>query len=150
MKALNTYISEGGFFKNVGAVVAPKTKEELTKIIKDTIKKEGLNCNLNFIDVSKITDMSYMFYRSKFNGDISKWDVSNVENMSNMFHDSKFNGDISDWDVSKVENMSYMFSDSAFDGDISKWDVSNVKNMDFMFYNSKLEKLNKLPDWYKK
>ena len=59
----------------------PKTKEELKKIIEDRISKEGSNCNLNDIDTSLITDMSYLFFDSKFNGDISNWDVSNVKDM---------------------------------------------------------------------
>ena len=86
----------------------PKTKEELEKIIKDRISKEGSNCDLNDIDVSMITDMSYLFFDSKFNGDISNWDVSNVEDMSGMFAYSKFKRDISKWNVRKdchVENM---------------------------------------------
>ena len=41
--------------------VQPKTKDELKKIIEDTIKEQGNNCDLNFIDTSKITDMSNMF-----------------------------------------------------------------------------------------
>ena len=69
--------------------------------------------------------------------------------MSFMFANSSFTGDISKWNVSKVENMMYMFANSIFNGDISKWNVSNVKNMSSMFYNSKLEKLNKIPSWYK-
>ena len=73
----------------------PKTKDELYKIITDRISKEGTKCDLNDIDTSLITDMSYLFYESKFNGDISKWDVSTVINMSGMFENSKFNGDIS-------------------------------------------------------
>ena len=32
--------------------------------------------------------MSYMFYGSEFNGDISKWGVSNVEDMYGMFRNS--------------------------------------------------------------
>ncbi len=77
-------------------------------------------------DVSKITDMSYMFYLSEFNDDISNWDVSNVTKMNHMFYHSKFNGDISDWDVSNVKNMKHMFNNSQFKGDISKWNISNV------------------------
>jgi surface protein len=46
-----------------------------------------------------------MFFRSQFNGNISKWDVSNVEDMSDMFSNSQFTGNISNWDVSNVENM---------------------------------------------
>ena len=126
MKTLNTYIIEGGFFKNMKAeLVTPENKKELIKIINDTIEKEGPNCDLNFIDTSKIDDMSALFYSSKFNGDISNWDVRNVNNMSTMFAYSEFNGDISRWDVSKVTIMREMFN------------------------SSKLKKLDKLPDWYK-
>ena len=88
--------------ESVKTTVQPKTKDELKKIIADTIKEQGFNCDLNFIDTSKITDMSYLFYNVKFNGDISKWDVSKVEDMEGMFFYSKFNGDISKWDVSNV------------------------------------------------
>ena len=111
------------FLNEAESTVQPKNKSELMKIIKDTIKKEGNNCDLNFIDTSAITDMSELFFGSVFNGDISKWDVSNVKDMYNMFLKSKFNGDISKWDVSNVKTMDYMFSDSKFNGDISKWDV---------------------------
>ena len=51
--------------------VQPKTKEELKKLIENTIKENGIKCDLNFIDISLITDMGYMFYGSRFNGDIS-------------------------------------------------------------------------------
>ena len=54
----------------------PTTKDELEHIIEDRISKEGPNCDLNDIDVSLIDDMSWLFYESKFNGDISKWKIS--------------------------------------------------------------------------
>ena len=113
--------------------VRPKNKEELGKLIWHYMNVLGPNCDLNFIDVSNITDMSKLFYKSHFNGDISKWDVSNVENMDSMFMNSYFNSDISKWDVSNVENMDYMFANSKFNQDISKWDVSNVENMNKIF-----------------
>ena len=53
--------------------------------------------------------MRGVFYRSKFNGDISNWNVSNVKNMRSMFLYSKFNSDISNWDVSNVEYNLYIF-----------------------------------------
>ena len=112
----------------------PKNKQDL----KDTINAycEYYNdwaLNLNFINISDITDMFAMFAESNFNGNISKWDVSNVTDMSYMFNRSKFNGDILKWDVSSVTNMNGMFNESKFNGDISKWDVSNVKTMNNMF-----------------
>ena len=81
--------------ESVKTAVQPKTKNELKKIIEDTIKEQGNKCDLNFIDTSLIKDMSRLFSGSKFNGDISKWNVSSVENMSYMFNCSNFNGDIS-------------------------------------------------------
>ena len=139
----------------------PKTKDELIDCIKEQLKIQGPDANLNIIDVSKITDMSwlfrtltignidisdwdvskvkdmrYMFYNCKlFNSDLSKWDVSRVENMDCMFDGCKsFNSDLSKWNVSGVENMCYMFCNcSSFNSDISKWDVSRVKYMDYMF-----------------
>ena len=62
-------------------------------------------------NVSKVTDMSYMFYSCEnFNQDLSDWNVSNVEDMGCMFYGCKsFNQDISRWDVSKVRRRVYMF-----------------------------------------
>ena len=89
----------------------PKTKRALKEIIKQRIKEEGNEVDLNDINVSEITDMfGLFFYFDKFNGDISKWDVSNVTDMRNMFFRcEKFNQDISNWDVSNVDKMEDIF-----------------------------------------
>ena len=72
-----------------------KDGKELRKIV----KKADVNADLNYLDVSKVTNMSNIFWDTDFNGDISKWDVSNVDNMYFMFYGSKFNGDIWQWQV---------------------------------------------------
>ena len=113
-----------------------QNKDILISIIEKYIKIFGNECNLNWIDVSNVTDMSYMFYDSNFNGDISQWNVSNVTVMCEMFYASKFTGDISQWNVSNVTDMSCMFMFSKFNGNISQWNVSNVINMASMFYKS--------------
>jgi len=99
----------------------------------DNINKYG---NISLWDVSKVTDMSKLFYDSHFNGDISLWDVSNVQDMSLMFSETQFNGDISLWDVSNVIDMTEMFDNSQFNRDISNWDVSKVTDMSCMFCDS--------------
>lgn len=111
--------------------------DKLKKLIECCIKTFGNKCNLNWIDVSNITNMDGLFYNSTFNGNISKWDVSNVTVMYNMFCMANFNGRINNWNVSNVTDMSYMFQQSKFNQDISKWDVSNVTYMDGMFMMAK-------------
>lgn len=144
----------------------PKTKEELRNIIEKELERQGPDADLNFIDTSKITDMSELF-EGLYVGNIKidKWDVSNVTNMSNMFrYNPEFNADFSNWNVSKVTNMYAMFykakkfnstlskwdvskvrvmrgmfnGASSFNGDISKWNVSKVKDMGWMFYYANL------------
>ena len=139
MKTLIDHINEalkiGKNLSNFSAYSCqPKTKNELIKIIKDRIAENGTDCDLNDIDTSLITDMSGLFYRSPFNGDISKWDVSSVESMADMFNKSRFNGDISNWNVSNVKQMGWMFAYSKFDGDLSKWNVDNKCATGNMFY----------------
>ena len=115
MKTLTSHINEAlKIGKNLSKFSThsyqPKTKEELQRIINERIKKDGTKCDLNDIDTSLITDMSWLFYESGFNGDISKWDVSNVTDMTRMFSFSYFNQDISKWDTSSVTDMKEMFS----------------------------------------
>ena len=144
MKSLTHYIQEKLVIKrksNNSYKYFPKTRKELQDIILQRIKDEGNEVDLNDIDVSKIKDMSTLFWRTKFNGDISQWDVSNVNNMKYMFFVCKsFNQDISGWDVSNVTNMEGMFCGcESFNKDISSWDVSNVKSMDGIFYSCPIE-----------
>ena len=152
MKRLEEFITEKLKISKIETKYHQNSKEELVDLIIKEIEANGPECSLNHIDVSNITDMSYLFRGgnkdefmlghptlSKFNGDISEWNVSNVTDMKFMFDNCKYtgkNGDISDWDVSNVTLMTAMFYNSKYNGDISNWDVSSVKAMILMFYNS--------------
>ena len=89
--------------------IQPKNRVQLVQLINYAFKHKQYD--LNFIDTSKITDMSYLFDNVNHNFDISCWDVSNVTNTEFMFDCCfEFKGKgLENWDVSKVEDMKYMF-----------------------------------------
>ena len=161
MKRLEEFILEKLKISKIETNYKPKNKEELVKLIIEEIETNGPECSLNNIDVSNITDMSYLFMGgdplkylhghpvlSGFDGDISEWNVSNVRAMSYMFEKSKFNGDLSKWDVSNVKRFTHIFMRSSFSGDISNWKINpDAKDhMQRMFSKSPLE--NNPPAWY--
>lgn len=125
MKGFKTYIVEkfkiDKYLKFQKYNYFPKDTMELDNLVKKLIKERGNDCDLNDIDTSKITIMSYLFASSFFNGDISEWNVSNVTNMKFMFYKSKFNGDINKWDVGNVKDMSDIFTDSPLENNPPSW-----------------------------
>lgn len=109
---------------------------DLKKIIKSRSAK-GNKVDFNDLDVSAITDFSYIFENYKYEPLVETWDVSNAKTMDSMFLNCyNFNCDISNWDVSKCENFSRMFYNcEKFNQDLSKWNVSKGKNFASMFFN---------------
>ena len=81
MKSLTQFIQEKLIIKKKSSNYKyfPETRKELKDIILQRIKEEGNEVDLNDIDVSNITDMSYLFAYTNFNGDISKWDVLQLQ-----------------------------------------------------------------------
>ena len=156
MKHLNQFITEYIIKKKLDKPIDseykyhPQTKDELIENIKELLyKREN---DLNCIDTSAITDMSFLFMNINViidNIDVSNWNVSNVTNMEGLFNNcKKFNCDLSKWDVSNVKDMSYMFYNCGnFDCDLSNWDVSNVTNMYTMFEGCSKFKGKGLENW---
>ena len=127
--------------------VQPKNKAQLKSLIDYAFNHNIYD--LNFIDTSEITNMSWLFEYISCNFDISNWDVSNVTDMNNMFYCCwNFDCDLSNWNVSNMTNMHGLFCEcNKFTGKgLEHWDVSKVKDMHSMFYECK--KLNcDLSDW---
>ena len=108
----------------------PTTKGELQSLIKQELKHQGPDADLNFIDTSMITDMSFLFYDLDIHSiKIDRWNVSSVNNMHSMFFDcTDFNCDLSKWDVANVEDMIDMFWHCKnLNCNLSHWDVSSIR-----------------------
>ena len=152
MKTLNKYIQEKLIINKdyrAAKIVAPKTFDELRKIIRDRYKKLGPGTkqkpiDFNDIDISDIDSFCNknkgIFERTKFKYiDISDWDVSNVKSTRRMFfgcEELESIGYIFNWDLSNIHDIYGMFcSCKSFNQDLSDLDVSSVTDMSFMFYN---------------
>ena len=70
--------------------IVARDRDHLRQIVFESIEKYGPNCDLNFIDVSQVTDMYCIFSgpNSVFNGDISGWNFSKDVCVFDMFYGS--------------------------------------------------------------
>ena len=148
-KLINNTTGELSYWAYIG-----KAGEKITRFYSDVDDNDKMNYvrsinELSALNVSKVTDMSYMFANSIYEGiDLSNWDTSKVENMEYMFSgthagSSKLNG----LKTSNVKNMSRMFLDSdLMSAEIENFDVSNVEDMSFMLAGEYYGELN-LSKW---
>lgn len=148
MKHLSNYIN---IRKKPSTVKA--TNDTIKKIIVDSILKFGYDADLNFIDVSSVTNLNRMFRinyltHERINCDISRWDVSNVTEFSYMLlYCSGFKCDLSEWNVSSGKLFSEMFTGTQIDFDVSRWDMSNAEDTSAMFSYCHKFKGNGLEKW---
>ena len=83
-------------------------------------------------DVSNVTSMSEMFSRQarSFNQPLNKWNVSKVTDMNWMFQNANsFNQPLNDWNVSNVTSMNEMFCCAySFNQPLNNWNVFSCRN----------------------
>jgi surface protein len=94
----------------------------------------------------QVTDRGDLLeWETNFNSNINYWDVSSVTNMIQMFYGTLiFNQDISSWNVSSVTMMGMtfmgqrgMFSNAdSFNQDLSGWDVVQVSQCHDFAYSA--------------
>ena len=160
MKQLRNYINI-----RKGKTTIKAENANIRKIINGELATLGRDADLNHIDTSSVSDMSYLFDNVGFLGDVSDWDVSNVINFTYMFNKcEEFNCDLSKWDttnlvksasmfrgcekfegiglekweINKIEVADRMFEDCInFNANISAWDMRNCWTIEYMFYNCK-------------
>ena len=112
---------------------------------------------LQYLDVSNVTDFSYTFSECKSIKDISplqNWDVSNGTTFEGTFENctSLTNlNPLQNWNVVNSINFSFMFAKCFLLSDISglkNWDVSNGNDFGSMFNEcKKLSDLSPLKNW---
>ena len=104
--------------------------------------------DLTNLNVSNVTNLSWMFERSGYDAatyklDLSGWDTSSVTDMQYMFYfascnSTTFDLNLSGWDTSSITDMNNMFyyagcNSTTFDLNLSGWDTSSVTDMSYMF-----------------
>jgi surface protein len=124
----------------------PATKQELSTAVRlwrdNSAKASQTYGDISHWNVSKVTDMSGLFYRVDLtwnDTDLSAWDVSKVTNMNAMFMEAylRKSNKLGKWDVSKVTVMSSMFAHCySCNPDLSMWNVSSVTDMAGMFVHT--------------
>lgn len=129
------------YLQSDGGMYAPVNSSYLFSDFKKVTDIE----NINYLDTSKVTNMSNLFNNdnSLVSLDLSSFDTSKVTDMSNMFNymSAVTELNITGFNTSNVTNMAWMFQGCSklVNLDVSSFDTSKVTNMGFMFFN-----LNKL------
>lgn len=140
-------------------VTAVNVSTSITPISTSNWFRGFINCssfNVSNINMSKVTDMSYMFDSAGSGTSVTtftitgmnNWDTSKVTTMAHVFYRAgqeatSFSiGNLSNWNTAKVQTMVSMFAQAGtkattFDiGNIGNWTTDNVNSLAYMFYHA--------------
>ena len=92
------------------------------------------------IDVSKVTDISYMFFRSNFSSiDLSSWDTKRLKYVDGLFSGAikPKNIDLSSWDVRSLLRTNKMFASAGTEHiNLSGWNSNQLTDTSEMFLDT--------------
>ena len=92
------------------------------------------------IDVSKVTDISYMFFRSNFSSiDLSSWDTKRLKYVDSLFSGAikPKNIDLSSWDVRSLLRTNKMFASAGTEHiNLSGWNSNQLTDTSEMFLDT--------------
>ena len=106
----------------------------------------------NNLDVSNVTDGSYMFYGCANSTEInvSQWNTSKIKYFDKMFSNCQSLAflDVNNWDMISGYSLNNMFAYSGItDIDLSKWNTSNITNLSNLFFECTRLKQIDLHTW---
>ncbi len=114
----------------------PSNNQGLKNLVRETIRTQGPECDLNHILVDRLMNFSEVFKDTSFNGNISQWDTQCMVQAVGMFENCPFNGNISQWNTRSLRQSDRMFFNAKFNGNISRWSVASLKDARSMFEGS--------------
>lgn len=117
----------------------PSVRIPLNEKIRGMSTEELQGLPFDRLNLGRVDDVAFLFWRTKFNSPIGSWEMGNVSSFKAMFCGAKlFNQELNSWNVNNAKNMHSMFYDAeSFNRALDWWDVSNATNMHRMFYNAK-------------
>ena len=105
------------------------------------------------LDVSNVTNMSYMFYNNQISdlSSLANWNTNNVSNMRYMFEQNQISdlNPLTNWKVDNVSDISGMFYFNHISNlsPLVNWNVNNVTSMYDMFGVNQISDLSPLANW---
>tara|TARA_B100000497_G_scaffold79491_1_gene88712 strand:- start:59 stop:1315 length:1257 start_codon:yes stop_codon:yes gene_type:complete len=122
------------FNKDIGSWYTP----QLTNTNSMFQGAERFNVSINNWYVARVNTMVSMFEDSGILSDfeLNLWIVRSVTNTSFMFKSTFYNGDLSSWELLSLTNAEGMFENVAYENDLSNWGDLNLRGVNTTNFNT--------------
>ena len=136
MRILTEYLSA-----KIKQSIIKVTNDNVKDVVREEVRRLGMEADLNHIDVSKCTQLDEVFHTffigdESFKGDVSKWNTENITSLYYTFaYCYNFNCDLSEWDVHNVKGMRNCFYKCQdFEGiGLENWNTESLEDAGSLF-----------------